>query len=224
MMAASIEAMTSELHKAFALLNNRFFENQIPAPAITIQTSGHKKLSMGWCTTKEVWGDKDGKIKLYEINISAEYVDLNFVETMDTLMHEMVHLYNIVHKVQDCSRNNTYHNKNFKARAIQSGFYFPDKKPNKKYGWAFPKLTKETIEEIQKMDIDQAVFTISRRGSRYFDSLEEMEEATSEESGEEKKKKSFKWVCPGCALIVRSTKRDIHLKCGECDMSLVTED
>jgi hypothetical protein len=45
-------------------------------------------------------------------------------------------------------------------------------------------LTKDKIKEIQKMDIDQTVFAISRRGSRYFDSLED---ASSEESGEEKK-------------------------------------
>jgi len=41
------------------------------------------------------------------------------------------------------------------------------------------------------MDIDQTVFALSRRGSRYFESLEEMDDASSEESGEEKKKESL---------------------------------
>lgn len=56
------------------------FENKLPTAAITIQSSSHHKLAMGWCTTKEVWSDKEGKIKLYEINISAEYLDYEFLK------------------------------------------------------------------------------------------------------------------------------------------------
>lgn len=107
---SSIKVATDELHIAFELLNKTFFNDELPNLAITIQTSGKRK-SMGWCTTKEVWGDRDGKIKLYEINIAAEFLDLDFFETMDTLLHEMVHLYNITHDIQDCSRGGNYHNK-----------------------------------------------------------------------------------------------------------------
>jgi len=37
------------------------------------------------------------------------------------MMHEMVHLYNIAHNVQDCCRGGAYHNRKFKAEAERRG-------------------------------------------------------------------------------------------------------
>lgn len=217
----TIDTMTYELYKAFKILNKRFFENKLPITAITIQSSAHQKLSMGWCTVNQIWGDKEGKTKMYEINISAEYIDMDFYETMDTLMHEMVHLYNLVHNIQDCSRNNTYHNKNFRVRAIKSGFMYVDDKPDKRYGWSFAKLSEDTKAIISTMDINKSVFKISRKGSRYFESIDNGEDP--KELEHVAKSKSFKLVCPGCGVIVRATKRDINIKCGDCDEYLITD-
>lgn len=218
---SSIKVATDELHNAFELLNITFFNAELPNLAITIQTSGKRK-SMGWCTTKEVWGDRDGKIKLYEINIAAEFLDLDFFETMDTLLHEMVHLYNITHDIQDCSRGGNYHNKKFKAEAEKRGFYFEKDKPDKKYGWYNPKLTEETKQKISSLDIDKSAFSIARRGMQLHLSNDD---TNQEEDGQEKeRKKSYKWVCPGCDLIVRSTKPDVSLKCMECNEELEERD
>lgn len=60
----TIEKITS-LHNAYNLINAAFFENKLPVIAITIQSESRRKLTMSWCTTKEVWGDKEGKIKMY---------------------------------------------------------------------------------------------------------------------------------------------------------------
>lgn len=235
----TIDRITAELHKAFDLFNKRFFEGKLPAAAITIQSSYHHKLAMGWCTTGEVWGDKKGTTKLYEINISAEYVDYDFFETMDTLMHEMVHLFNNVHNIQDCSRNSTYHNKKFKERAIRSGFMYENDKPDPKYGWSFAKLSQETKDIIAQMDIDQSVFTISRQGREYFkqiqeisDTIESIESALTESAAgtssgvkdNSKRKSYYRWTCPSCDLIVRTTKLDVNIKCGKCDKTLLVDD
>lgn len=220
---AYIQTATNELHKAFKKLNETFFNNELPEPAITIQTSGKRK-SMGWCTTKEVWGDREGKIKLYEINIAAEFLDFDFVEIMDTLMHEMVHLYNIVQGVQDCSRGGTYHNKKFKQEAENRGFYFEGDKLDKRYGWYNPKLTKETKEKILTLGINEKAFVIARRGMALHRSTEGGEnEGERQEEQQEERKKSFKWVCPGCGLIVRSTKPEIAIQCMECEQQLKEE-
>lgn len=45
--------------------------------------------------------------KMFEINLTPEFLDLDFYETMDTLMHEMVHLYNRIHDVQDVQQKPT---------------------------------------------------------------------------------------------------------------------
>ncbi|HEO2443878.1 SprT-like domain-containing protein [Bacillus subtilis] len=218
----NIKVATDELHNAFNRLNETFFNGELPAPAITIQTSGKRK-AMGWCTTKEVWGDREGKIKLYEINIAAEFLDLDFFETMDTLMHEMVHLYNIIHDVRDCSRGGTYHNKKFKAEAEKRGFYFENDKPDKRYGWYNPKLKEETKEKILTLEIDKKAFVIARRGEELHRSAEG-EESEAAQQEEQERKKSYRWVCPGCGLIVRSSKPDISIQCMSCEKQLEERD
>lgn len=235
----TINAVTHELHKAFELFNERFFENKLPIPAITIQTSRHNKLSMGWCSVYPIWSDKKGENKRYEINISAEYVDQDFFETMDTLMHEMVHLYNIVHDIQDCSRNETYYNKHFKNRAIKSGFEYENDKPDPKYGWSFAKLSQQTKDIISQMNIDQSVFSIARRLPRYLQPFENNNNLANLNLGIDSgtnteldmpdlptvaKKTTWKWTCPRCNVIVRSTKPHVHIKCGDCNQTLLGED
>lgn len=237
-MMTTINAVTQELHKAFDLFNERFFESKLPTPAITIQTSRHNKLSMGWCSVHPIWSDKKGETKRYEINISAEYIDQDFFETMDTLMHEMVHLYNLVHNIQDCSRNETYHNKHFKNQAIKSGFEYENDKPDPKYGWSFARLSQKTKDIINQMDIDQSVFSIARRLPRYLqpvasNDLDNFSTGITPNTYSDfetpdlpavAKKTTWKWTCPGCGTIVRSTKPHVHIKCGDCEQTLLGED
>lgn len=219
--ATNIHKMTEELHKAFSILNKRFFENQIPLPAITIQSHGNRSLSMGWCTTKEVWGDKTGKQKMYEINLSAEFIDVSFVETMDTLMHEMVHLYNIVKDIKDVSRNGTYHNKRFKDRALKSGFEYPHDKPDKKYGFSFVRLSPATVAILNELPIDQSVFSIGRKSPDYFTRIDNGEDPENASVVNRNNQKSFRWICPECEMILRSTKPELNIICGDCDEQLI---
>lgn len=218
----TIQTVISELYNAYDLINKTFFNSSLPTIAITIQSDTRRKLTMGWCTQKEVWGDKEGKIKMYEINLTPEFLDLDFYETMDTLMHEMVHLYNKVNNIQDVSRNGTYHNKKFKDESIKRGFYFKDDKPDKKYGWSFSKLTDETKGKLDNLNIDKSVFTIARRSPDFFQETENQEQ---EETVTTKRKgNSFKWYCPECKQSVRSTKQDINIVCGDCTLALISDD
>lgn len=221
--SSNIKLMTEELHKAFKIINEKYFENQIPLPAITIQSHGNRTLSMGWCTSSPIWGDKEGKQRMYEINLSAEFIDVSFVETMDTLMHEMVHLYNIVKGVQDVSRNGTYHNKRFLERALKSGFEYPQVKPDKKYGYSFVKLSPITIAILKEMPINQSIFSISRKRHDYFERIENGEDPNDIETTKNKKK-SYRWVCPNCVMILRSTKPKLNIICGDCNKKFIQEE
>lgn len=235
----TIEEITRELHKAFIIFNDFYFNNELPLTAITVQSSSHQRNAMGWCTTRPVWGDREGKIQMYEINISAEYIDLDFFETMDTLLHEMIHLYHKVKNIQDTSRNNTYHNKNFRNKALELGFEYADSKPDSRYGWTYARLGKKAIEQIAKFDIDRSKFIIARKGSLYFKQVHELAQqqlalAAELEDGInydgieviagrettdilERKPSSYKWQCPSCNVSVRSTKKEVHIICGDCD-------
>lgn len=227
-----ISKVTNELHKAFHLFNKRFFDGKLPTPAITIQSNGHKRKTMGWCTTVPVWGDKEGKIKLYEINLSAEFLDLSFIETMDTLLHEMIHLYHKVNNIQDCSRKGRYHNKKFRDKALEIGFIYQSDKPDPKLGWSFAKLGPRIIEEIHTLDIDPKAFSISRRGYAYYKALEEglspseAEQLASAipEKDSQTNSKSHKYLCESCGLIMRSYKNTANVECKDCEKRLVLQE
>lgn len=211
----TIEKITAELHNAYNLINTEFFSGKLPIVAITIQSESRRKLTMGWCTTKEIWGDKEGKSKMYEINLTPEFLDLDFYETMDTLMHEMVHLYNIINNIQDVSRNGTYHNIKFRDKSINVGFEYKEDKPDKKYGWSFSRLSQKTKNKLDRMDIDQSVFSIARRSPGYFQQIRNGQSSEAEEA--RAKQTTYKWVCPSCEGILRTTKLKMNIICGDCN-------
>ena len=103
------------LNKIFDLLNEEFFESALSRPTITIQSTpkayGHFSLR------DDTWISKNGMS--HEINIGAGTLSRPIENVCATLLHEMVHYYNHIHGIQDCSRGNTYHNKRFKTAAEQ---------------------------------------------------------------------------------------------------------
>ena len=68
----------------------------------------------------------------HEINIGAGTLSRPIEEVAATLLHEMVHYYNHVKGVQDCSRGNTYHNRKFRDAATAHGLIVDH---HEKYGW-----------------------------------------------------------------------------------------
>lgn len=101
------------LEKMFRTLNADLFDGQLEEPVITIQSTprayGHVTIAKAW-KRREDWR--------HELNIGAETLSRPIEETVATMVHEMVHLWNLqVTKAQDCSRGGTYHNKVFKEEA-----------------------------------------------------------------------------------------------------------
>lgn len=218
----NIQMATDELHVAFRCLNEAFFEGKLPEPAITIQ-SGGKRSTMGWCTIKPIWGDKEGTIRLYEINIAAEYLNIEFHEIMDTLLHEMIHLYCKIHKIKDTSRKGQYHNKRFKEESLKRGFYYPVDKPDKRIGWSYSKITDETKQLIDTFPIDREVFKIARATFGQLPGGEDTAEEGGEEQEGPRRSHNRKYICPSCNQSVRAT-REVNVMCGDCMEKMVTED
>jgi hypothetical protein len=201
---SNIEKATSELHRCFALFNQHLFNNELEEPAITIQSKG-KRNSMGWCSLDKRW--KGEKQERYEINISAEYLDIDYLDTMDTLLHEMIHLYNIQNNIQDVSRNGTYHNKRFKQACLDHGMIFEEDKPDKKHGWSFAKLAPNTITLItDTFNVSQEAFSLARKTAQ----------ATAKGNP-----KSYKLQCPQCSMKLRATKQGLNVACLDCKVQLI---
>ena len=204
----TLEKTLSELYRLFKLLNKKFYSGKLDQPVIVVQSKGKYKNTLGWCTTRKIWSDKADGSTYYEITITAEFLQRHVKEIVSTLLHEMVHLYNLQINVMDCSRGATYHNTKFKEVAESHGLLceYADK-----YGWACSRLTPETEKLINEISVDDDSFRLVR------DDIEQCEG----QNGKGKKQSSKKYKCPACGLIIRATK-DIGGKvlCIDCNSKL----
>ena len=151
------EAIT-ELYKVFDLLNKKYYNNELPYPAITIQTNNNKPIS-GWFTLQKVWKKEDDE--RYEINICAERLKDGAVMVAETLNHEMVHYANKLADIVDC--HNYVHTKKFKVLAESVGLVC---ERTKKYGWGYTIPSDEFISFI-KDKIDETKFSYFRDIKKY---------------------------------------------------------
>lgn len=156
--AARSQALYNELYRAFDHFNNIFAEGKLPKVVITIQESGRRN-AYGWFGNG-FWTDRLAGDAVPEINLSAEYLSRGPDGLLETLLHEMAHLWNAtVANVRDCS-GGQYHNKHFKTAAERFGLHV-ERSGNR--GWAYTKLTEESQAAIDSLDADEQVFVSLRR-------------------------------------------------------------
>lgn len=196
----SLQPVIKQLEILFSKFNDRFYDGKLPKPVITVSPDSTKG-AYGWCTSWKAWTDKenaDMNEGYYEINLCAEYLSRPIELVCETLLHEMVHLFNLEQKVQDTSRSGTYHNKRYKEAAENHGLNC-DK--DAKYGW-----TNTTLNDEAKAFVDSLQNT---KFELFRKRIPKMEKGAS------KKSSSRKYVCPCCGAIVRTTK-EVSLICGSC--------
>ena len=182
----------------FDLFNGHFYDNELTRPAITVSPDGGRG-AYGWCSINEIWNA--GGEKYREINLCAEYLDRPIFELAATLLHEMAHLYNLVHDIQDVSNNGYYHNMKFKATAEAHGLHI-EKHP--KYGWTVTTLAPEAEAWIISALGDTGI-----HASR-------LQAAGSSKGGRKKSiNRSSKYICPCCGTIIRATRK-VNVICADC--------
>lgn len=142
-----------ELERVYDIIADRY-KFKAPRPVITIQSKGRGK-TLGWHWT-EKWSN--GDIKLSEINICAEVLDRNPIET---LIHEMAHYHNCIDKIPDCSASQ-YHNKAFRERAENYGL---NVLKVDRFGWAMTYMSDKLKLVVKEMNIDYKVFKLVRKES-----------------------------------------------------------
>ena len=208
----SYNRVAGYLNKVFDLLNAEYFESALSRPTITIQSTprayGHFSLR------EDTWISKLGKT--HEINIGAGTLARPIEEVAATLLHEMVHYYNFVNGVQDCSRNGTYHNRIFKKAAEARGLIVQH---SEKYGWSHTSPSDELLEFV--LDNDLTDILINRNEFSSFQIT-----GTGTHSGTPigttvpKKSSSRKYICPCCGMSVRATK-EVNIACLDCGVKMV---
>lgn len=162
--AARSQLLHNELYRAFDVFNELFADNKLPKVVITIQESGRRN-AYGWFGNG-FWSDRLAGEAVPEINLSAEYVGRGPHALLETLLHEMAHLWNAaVENVKDCS-GSQYHNKHFKSAAERFAL---NVSRDGTRGWAYTSLTEESTKAIDSLELDDSIFkglSRKRSGSR----------------------------------------------------------
>ena len=200
------------LNHIFDLLNHRFFEGQLSKPIITIQSTPR---AYGHYTLYDAWS-VDGEKGFREINIGAGTLSRPIEEVVATLLHEMVHYYNDLQGIKDCSRGNSYHNKNFRKCAEERGLVIAH---HPTYGWSVTSPSDELLEfclfndlrDIRLNRIDGLTTRIGGSGTH---------NGTFTVGTTPRKSSSRKYACPCCGMSVRATKA-VNVACLDCDEQLL---
>lgn len=198
------------LEKIFRALNRDSFGGELEEPIITIQTTPG---AYGHVTVGKTW--KRGEDWRHELNIAADWLDRPIENVVATMIHEMVHLYNIQHDIQDCSRGGTYHNKKFRDEAEKHMLHI---EKHEKYGWTITEPTDELLEYILNQGWEELEMSRGFHGGIGGSSGGKVSGGSGgAQDGQTKPKgsNSRKYVCPGCGAIVRAT-RDLEIICKPC--------
>lgn len=206
------------LEKIFRQINADSFGGEIEEPVITIQSTPG---AYGHVTVAKTW--RRGEDSRHELNIAADWLDRPIEDVVATMIHEMVHLYNIQNEVQDCSRGGSYHNRKFKEEAEKHMLLI---EKHDKYGWTITKATDELLEYILKQGWEDLEMS---RGFLFGIGGASGGKAGGAAPGKPvgvtvkpKGSNSRKYVCPGCGAIVRTT-RDLEIICKPCGLDFEME-
>ena len=191
--------MIEELTKAFHKANEELWDNSLPTPMIIVSRKA-KKHELGFITVSKVWHKTDLALEegedveaeaRYEINISAECLQRPAEEIIGILIHEMVHLYNLVNEIKDTSMGQV-HNKAFKREAERVGL---EVSKGKGVGFGITMPGADLCDKIASWEIDGSVFSYVR-----------MEEPEKEAPA---KKSKYKYTNPEDAKMKFTCKYDL---------------
>lgn len=187
----SISDIAKFLETAFDKLNERFFDNELPRPMVTIQSTPK---AYGHFTMYDAWVGDEGK---KEINLGAETLNRPIDNVIATLVHEMVHYYCFIRGIKDTSNAGRYHNKRFKAEAESRGLSISYAE---RIGWSVTEP-----DEVLKGFVHSngwSNITFARN--------------TPTKAAGKKKNPLRKYICPCCEAFVYATK-PVTIRCEECD-------
>ena len=196
----------SQLEHIYNSLNADFFAGELPTPILTVQS---KPGTMGHCSVAKVWQRRDDKT--YELNIAAEVLNYPIEETLDTMLHEMVHLYCRQHDIKEVSRGGKYHNKRFKAIAEEHGLTCV---PCGQYGWNTTPGD-NLVEYALNKGWNEILLGRNSLPPAMRTGATGTAQPGTAPGGEKRPSSTRKLICPKCSQSVRATQK-VNILCGDC--------
>lgn len=196
----------SQLEHIYNSLNTDFFAGELSVPIITVQS---KPGTYGHCSVAKVWQRPDGST--YELNIAAEVLNYPIEETLDTMLHEMVHLYCRQHSIKETSRGGSYHNKRFKEEAERRGLVCYQ---TGKYGWN-TRPSDRLVEYALERGWSEIKIGRSHLPPFIHTGAGGTAQPGADTTGGKRPSSTRKLICPRCGQSVRATRK-VNILCGDC--------
>ena len=199
------------LEMAFAHFNRDLFDNSLPPALLTLQRKGTR--TMGYFSPMRFRGRKS-ETTTDEIAMNPKHFGRSLEETLDTLVHEMVHLWQ---QHFDSPSRGGYHNKRWAMKMKEIGLQPTNTgKPG----------GKETGQKMTDYPIAGGAFEVSCRKlvTAGFDLV--WAEAIAEIDGpdvrplEDDEKGRIRWICPVCEAKAWA-KPSAVLGCYQCHQALI---
>lgn len=133
----ALNPLVQELYWFVDFFNIAFFKDaKVPVPALTFEKTNIKSLGYYRIGFND-WAVRD------QINLNKIYLHRPLFETLQTLVHEMVHSWEHTHLDKDERTTNWYHKTGFKNKMAQIGIETNDKGMHKKVGDPFIHLLRQ---------------------------------------------------------------------------------
>lgn len=188
----------SQLEHMYNAINEDFWGSELPPVIVTVQS---RPGTYGHSSRAKVWQRKEDS--LFEINVAAEVLSFPIEETIDTLLHEMVHIFCRVHDIKEVSNGTAYHNKKFKAIAESHGLNCIY--TGSRYGWnttpsdaLVAYAIKKGWNEIQISRNAVQAIRIAAAGAS--------QPGPVRIPGDKAPSSTRKLICPKCSQTVRATR------------------
>ena len=198
-----IETVTY-LSKMYDFFNEKLFCSELEKPVITISPD-EKNKAYGWITREKLWKENENDEGMYEINISAQFLNRSISETAATLIHEMCHQFARVNEFQDTTRSGSFHNKLFRKIAEDHGL---NVEMHRGRGWSVTTLkesTKRLLEDFMKQNQKTPVYRVMPIKPKRVRNVSVR-----------------KYICPDCEMSVRAGK-EVNVVCGDCNQKMQEE-
>lgn len=163
------------------------------------QKHGHFAPQSWGGRTATAGGTSDSNREVYgEILLAGESLERGAVDTLGTILHELVHAYCFANDIKDTSNGNRYHNTKFRDKAQEYGLIIEQAET---IGWSKTSVPEETVAQY-KVEVDalEEAINVTRLG--YMDL-----EALGLKESDEKKPIKRKMQCPSCQEPLLVTKK-----------------
>lgn len=197
------------LDDAFKYFNGKLFEGKLPDILITLNRLNKRTKGYHWF--EKFQGRKNKKQKLSEIALNPDFFDEDYIEILDTLVHEMTHQW-----------------QNYFGNPSRAGYHNWEWANKMKEIGLQPSSTGEVggKEVGQRMDdyiISGGQFEIV--AGAFLLQHKEIEWSSIKEPDKEKKERNKtreKFVCKKCMQSVQA-KKTANIVCGDCMEKMVIE-